>query len=121
MVKDIRNYLNHIIQSISEIEEFLELKSRRFDVYLNDTMFRRAIERNISIIGEAMTNILKINPNIEISEAKNIKGCRNYVIHAYDSLDPTIIWAAVIKDIPVLKLEVIKVLEEINSNESSNR
>ena len=73
MDKDIHQYLIDILQSIKEIDEFLELKSRQFEVYLNDTMFRRAIERNVSIIGEAMTKILQIDPDIPISDAKNIR------------------------------------------------
>ena len=112
MDKDINQYLADISKCIEEIEEFLSLKSRQFEVYLNDTMFRRAIERNVSIIGEAVTKILKLEPEIPITDAQNIKRCRNYVVHAYDSLDHTIIWAVVINDLPVLKNEVESLLAQ---------
>lgn len=113
MDKDIPQYLADIAKSIGEIEEFLSLKSRQFDVYINDTMFRRAIERNVSIIGEAMTKILQLNPNIKITDAHNIRRCRNYVVHAYDTLDHTIIWAVVINDLPKLKQEVDDLLRTV--------
>ena len=118
MDSQIQKYLIDIKQCIEEIEGFLDLKSRQFEVYLNDTMFRRAIERNISIIGEAMTKILQLHPNIHITDAKNIKRCRNYIVHAYDSLDSTIMWAVVIKDLPILKADVEALL--ISGEDSTN-
>ena len=75
-------------------------------------MFRSAIERQVGIIGEAMTKILQLDPDINITEAKNIKGTRNYIVHAYDTLQPHTIWAIVIKDIPKLKQEVIDLMKE---------
>lgn len=75
-------------------------------------MFKRAIERNVGIIGEAMSKILQLDSAIAITNAKNIKGNRNYVVHAYDTLEPHIIWNIVINDIPKLKEEVIILLNE---------
>lgn len=43
---------------------------------------------------------------------KNIKGTHNYIVHAYDTLQPHIIWGIVINDLPTLKEEVIKILSE---------
>lgn len=54
-------------------------------------MFKRAIERNVGIIREAMSRILQIDNDIAITNARNIKGTRNYVVHAYDTLQPHII------------------------------
>jgi uncharacterized protein with HEPN domain len=28
------------------------------------------------------------------------------IVHAYDSIDPTVLWRILLKDIPILKLEV---------------
>lgn len=65
---------------------------------------------NISIIGEATNRILKIDPKIKISNAKQIVGTRNYLIHGYDSLRLEMIWAIVINDLPKLKQEVTTLL-----------
>lgn len=111
MDRSVKKYLADILLSIEEIELFLEQRPRQFQVYLDDLMFKRAIERNIGIIGEAMTKILQLNPDIAITNAKNIKGTRNYVVHAYDSLEPHIIWNIVINDIPKLKEEVVELLD----------
>ncbi len=59
-----------------------------------------------------MSKVLSLDPNIAITNAKNIKGTRNYIVHAYDSLQPYTIWGIVINDIPKLKEEVVLLLGE---------
>lgn len=56
--------------------------------------------------------ILKINPDIQITAARKIVDTRNFVIHAYDSLKPDILWGIVINHIPLLKREVETLLKE---------
>lgn len=46
-------YLNDILSSIAQIESYFESLPRRFDVYCSTPMLQRAIQMNISIIGEA--------------------------------------------------------------------
>ena len=111
MDRNTKKYLEDIILAIQEIETFLEQRPRQFKIFLEDTMFRRAIERDISIIGEAVTKILQIDSNIEISNARKIKGTRNYIVHSYDTLDEATIWGLVINHLPKLKLEVQALLE----------
>lgn len=110
MDRTIKKYLHDILLAIEEIEFFLSQRPRQYQVYLGDLMFKRAIERNVGIIGEARSKILQIDADIAITNAKNIKGTCNYVVHAYDTLEPHIIWNIVINDIPTLKDEVTQVL-----------
>ena len=74
-------------------------------------MFRMAVEREIGNIGEALNKALKIDSTLPVSDSRKIIGTRNYVIHAYDSLRPDMLWAIVIKDLPVLKEEIKAILE----------
>ncbi len=60
----------------------------------------------MEIMGEAMNQALKINPNIPITASRKIVDTRNFVIHAYDSLKPDILWGIVINHMPLLKKEV---------------
>lgn len=110
MDRKIRKYLSDVLSSILEIESFLEDRPKQYATFCNDTLFRRGIERNIEIMGEAMNNILKLNPNIPITAARKIVDTRNFVIHAYDSLKPDILWGIVINHIPLLKEEVENLL-----------
>lgn len=66
---------------------------------------------NIAIIGEATNRILKIRDNISITNARKIVNTRNYIIHGYDSLRYEILWAIVIKDLPLLKAEIKAIMK----------
>lgn len=69
-------------------------------------LLKRAIERILEIIGEAMSRILKEEPEIKISHAKRIIGLRNQIIHGYDSVSDENIWAILINHMPTLKEEI---------------
>lgn len=112
MDRIIKKYLSDILSAILEIESFLEERPRLYYTFCNDTLFRRGVERNIEIMGEAMNRILKIKPDIPITSARKVVDTRNFVIHAYDSLKPDILWAIVINHLPLLKEEVEALLEK---------
>lgn len=109
--RDEKKLLLDIIVCIESIDEHLDGK-RNLEVYLKNKTKRRAVEREIEIIGEAMSKLLKINPNIEISYSRIIVDLRNKVIHAYDSVDDIIIWKIIMKDLPVLLEESKKLINE---------
>jgi len=104
-------YLLDILNSIESIEEYLG-EDRNFKKYESSKLLRRAVERELEIIGEAMNRILKIDSTIDISNTRRIVDLRNFVIHAYDSVDDVIIWGILIKDLPLLKEQVQKLLEK---------
>ena len=105
MEKEIKVWLTDIKQAISEINQFVPDK-KIFHIFQKDIMAKRAIERNIEIIGEAMNRILNQNPNIEITNSRKIVDTRNRISHGYDSVSDDIIWAIVIRDIPKLQIEI---------------
>ncbi|HAH53940.1 MAG TPA: hypothetical protein DCM02_01300 [Flavobacterium sp.] len=106
-----KKLLVDIIESINSIDEHLEGKRIIEDYLLNKTK-RRAVEREIEIIGEAMSKLLKINPKISISYSRLVVDLRNKVIHAYDTVDDILIWKIVNKDIPLLLTEAKSLLNE---------
>lgn len=109
--RQLQKYLSDILSSILEIESFMENRPRMFSTFQEDTLFRRGVERNLEIIGEAMNRALKINPEIPITSSRRIVDTRNLVIHAYDSIMPEILWGIVIKHLPLLKKEVETLLK----------
>ena len=111
MPHKIEKYLYDIKESIDSIEEYLGDK-RDFFQYQKNKLLRRGIERELEIIGEAINRILKINPDIEIPEARRIVDLRNWVIHGYDKVDDVIIWGIISRDIPKLKKQVEKLLDK---------
>lgn len=111
MERTISKTLEDIRNAILEVESFFETRPKRYEVYLSDLCLRRAVERNITIIGEAMNRLLKIAPGIEITSARRIVDTRNYVIHGYDSVTDDIMWGIVVRHLPLLKAEVDRLLE----------
>ncbi len=103
-------YLEDVYKAICEIDFAVDERRRSFEIFLSDFVFRKFVERNIEIIGEAINRVLKINPNIAITSARKIVDTRNLVIHSYDSLIPEILWAIVINHMPLLKEEVMRLL-----------
>lgn len=112
MEQSVKKFLEDILSAIDEIELFFESRQKRFDVYQADICLRRAIERNITIIGEATNRVLKSMPDIDITAARRIVDTRNYVIHGYDSVTDDIMWGIVIRHLPVLKDEVTRLLSK---------
>ncbi len=100
-----KKLLADIIEAIISIDEHLEGR-RVFSEYKANKTKRRAVERELEIIGEAVNKLLKISPDIAISYARVIVDLRNKVIHAYDNVNDTIIWNVVMNHIPTLKTEV---------------
>lgn len=111
MDKEVQFWLEDIRQSIEEIETFLPEKLIFFE-FQKDLKGRKAIERNIEIIGEAVNRILKIDPEIKITKARKIVDTRNRISHGYDSVSEDIIWTIVMKDLKNLKKEIIELLSE---------
>ena len=99
--------------AIEEIDIFFSERDKKFNEYLKDIILKRAVERNLEIIGEAMSRILKEEPDFKIENARRIVGLRNQIIHGYDSVSDENIWGIVVNHIPKLKLEVEQL---INSN-----
>ncbi len=111
MDNEIKIWLLDINKSIDEIYSFLPDK-KDFYEFQKDLKTRKAIERNIEIIGEAINRVLKINPDISITDSRKIVDTRNRIVHGYDSVSEDVIWLIVIKCLPILKKEVEEVLNQ---------
>jgi uncharacterized protein with HEPN domain len=91
---------------IQEIETVKTKTNNNFNSFQSDILLQRAVERDLEIIGEAIRKILELDPTISISSAKNIIGLRNIISHAYDSVEPEMIWGIIQNNIPVLADEI---------------
>ena len=109
MQVEIKVWLENIEKAISEINEFIP-ESRNFLEFTKDVKTKRAVERNIEIIGEAMSRILKVHPDILISDTRKIVDTRNRIVHGYDSVSDDVIWLIVIRYLPVLAKEINEIL-----------
>ena len=60
MDESINKHLHDILDAINEVESFFGDKPKYFGEFCDDLCLRRAVERDIEIIGEAMTVFLPI-------------------------------------------------------------
>ena len=114
MDERILKWLYDIKFTITEIESYFINNERNFFEYKENIMLKRAVERNLEILGEAVNRILKRDSSYEkkISESKSIIGLRNQVIHAYDSISDENIWSVIINHLPKLKIEIEELLND---------
>jgi uncharacterized protein with HEPN domain len=108
MDERIHKWLYDIKLSIEEIDSFFQHEEKDFFKYRANIMLKRAVERNLEIIGEAVNRIVTRDNsyNEKISNAKSIIGLRNQVIHAYNNISDENIWSILIYHLPKLKSEI---------------
>ena len=72
--------------------------------FLGDEMLRAAVYYQFAVIGEALTQVRKVDAGVaaQITEHDRIIGFRNQVVHGYDRLDDEITWQIVENKVPVL-------------------
>ena len=110
MTEKSQKYLSDILHSIELIEEFTK-SIKTFSQYENDLKTQSAVERHLGIIGEAVNKYDHLNPDDSLLNARKIVGFRNRLIHAYDAIDPSMIWAIIKQYLQPLKEEVISKVE----------
>lgn len=110
MDNQIKSWIFDIHTAIIEIDSFFEEGQKVFVHYQTDIKTKRAVERNLEIIGEAMKRILEKNSDFKLTNARKIVDTRNRIIHGYDSVSDDVIWSIVINHLPKLKEEVNQLL-----------
>ena len=100
-----RKYLIDIKHAIELIEQFLS-EVNAYDEYVADLKTQSAVERQLGIIGEAVNQYDKQSNEETLAHTQKIIGFRNRLIHAYDAIEPSIIWTIIKNHLPALKNEV---------------
>lgn len=95
-----------MLLAIEEIDTFFLPGQKKFEHYKNDSKTKRAIERELEIIGEALNRIKKLEPDFNLENSRQIIGTRNRIAHGYDSISDEMIWSIVINHLPKLRLEL---------------
>jgi uncharacterized protein with HEPN domain len=109
MKRDDSVYLQHILDAISRIEEYIQ--DIKYKDFMGDHLIQDGVVRQIEIIGEA-TKRLSAEIMIRYLEIpwKDIAGMRDKLIHNYFGVDLAAVWDTVKKDIPALKNALKKIV-----------
>ena len=109
MTEKEKKYLSDILIAINLIESFIA-ETDSFDQYNSDIKTQSAIERQLGIIGEAATKYRKENTEDTLQNIQQIIGFRNRLVHAYDSIDNSIVWVIIKRYLQPLKEEIEQLL-----------
>lgn len=101
-----RKLLFDIERAVLTLQSFTEAKS--FEEFKANAMLRSACERQLEIIGEAMTRLRSLDEATfdRFTEGVKIVGLRNRLIHGYDAVSATIVWDVVQTKLSTLRDEV---------------
>lgn len=88
--------------------------------YQHDRTMRQTVERNFEIIGEALLRLEHTDPETagRISDYRKVIGFRNRLVHNYDDIDNQQVWDIIQRFLPVLKVEVERLLLEEERREA---
>ena len=75
---------------------------------------RQLVERNLTIIGEAINRLRRRDPDVakRVTGIQRIIGMRNIVVHRYDVIDYEQVWQAIHETLPALRAEIDAMLPE---------
>ena len=109
-------YLSDILIAIDFIEDFTK-DIQNFMQYSSDYKTQSAVERQLVIIGEALNKLKKKDSSLIISHDQSIISFRNRLVHAYDGIDNSIVWAILKNHITSLKEEIAELKDSIDDRE----
>jgi uncharacterized protein with HEPN domain len=111
--RDLRLYLDDILDAIEKIENYVE--GLTFEEFSEDSKTVDAIVRNFEIIGEATKRIpLEIKEKYPQIPWKMMAGTRDKLIHEYFGVNLQVLWKAVKEDLPPVKRSIKSLLEKMD-------
>ena len=107
---DARSFLFDIQRACQAIGAFTSQLT--FEEYVADLKTRSAVERQLEIAGEAVSQMLKYFPEMQadLSEGPRVIAFRNYLIHAYATVSNQVVWGILQSNLPELAAKVEELL-----------
>ena len=112
MNKNIRVYIEDIIECIGKIEEYTEIEE---DDFFENTQVQDAVFRRLEIIGEAVKNIpQEFRDKYPDIPWRKIAGLRDVLIHEYSGVSLERVWKVAKEDLTELKVKMLRIRESMN-------
>ena len=106
--------LYHMLDASRKVIEFSQGKNRNALDF--DEMLSLALTRLLEIVGEAAKGIsLEIRQRYNETPWKQIAGTRDRLIHGYYDVDLDVVWSIITVDIPLLIIELEKIIKDLES------
>jgi uncharacterized protein with HEPN domain len=117
MTRDVRVYLEDILESIARIEEY----TAGYDKprFMRSIQVQDAVLRRLEVIGEAVKNVPQpLRDRYPQITWKTIAGLRDVLIHQYFGVNLLRTWKVVREDLPGLRVKIRAILDELGKNDS---
>ena len=87
MRRDPRCYLWDALRATGSIQAFV--RGKTYEAFVEDDLVRSVVERQLQIIGEALSQLAKVDPQIasNVAELGRIIAFRNILVHGYAAID----------------------------------
>ncbi|MHB8842919.1 MAG: HepT-like ribonuclease domain-containing protein [Candidatus Aquicultor sp.] len=106
-------YLSDIVEACDAVA--VALDGVDLPGYEVNRTLRSAVEREFTIIGEAVNSMSRLDPELaaRVSHARMIVGFRNQLVHDYAAIIDATVWAIAKNDAPVLRRECDVLIDEL--------
>ena len=90
--RDPRCYLWDALKAAESVLAFV--RGTTYEAFIEDDLVRSAVERQLQIIGEALSQLTKVDPEIanNVAELRRIIAFRNILVHGYAAIDYDTVW-----------------------------
>ena len=103
-------YLTDMVEAAKAVGAFTS--GITFEWFLDNDQLKSAVLYKLTIIGEAASKIPKeLKSKYPAIEWAKIAAFRNYVVHAYFSVDWVIVWGAAKEEVPELMEDIGRILK----------
>jgi uncharacterized protein with HEPN domain len=111
---DPRTYLWDACNAAENVLRFTE--GRTFEEYASDLLLRSGVERQLEIVGEALNQMSRRDPELasRIPQLGSVVGFRNILVHGYADVDDGIVWRVTIDKLQPLIALLRKLLAELD-------
>ena len=110
MRRDARCYLWDALKAAEAVQTFL--RGRTYEAFVENDLLRSAVERQLEIIGEALSQLAKVDPQIadNVAELRRIIAFRNILVHGYAAIDYDTVWRLIEDKLPELQSNLTMLL-----------
>ena len=110
MRRDARCYLWDALKAAEAVQSFL--RGKTYEAFVEDDLLRSAVERQLEIIGEALSRLAKVDPQIadNVAELRRIIAFRNILVHGYAAIDYDTVWRLIEDKLPELQSNLTMLL-----------